>query len=94
VYRKKSDYMARDNIMYDVLRESWGSSALARLTERELSVLALLARGLSNKEIARDLCITSHTAKAHVSHILFKLGVESRTEAAVLWARHGLGIRD
>jgi DNA-binding NarL/FixJ family response regulator len=59
-----------------------------RLTERERSVLALLAAGKSNKEIARALFITPHTAKAHVSRILHKLGVESRTEAAVLYVRN------
>lgn len=58
-----------------------------RLTERERSVLTLLAAGKSNKEIARALLITPHTAKAHVSRILHKLGVESRTEAAVLYVR-------
>ena len=60
---------------------------LWRLTERERSVLALLASGKSNKEIARALFITPHTAKAHVSRILHKLGVETRTEAAVLYVR-------
>ncbi len=60
---------------------------IQRLTEREHAVLTLLAAGKSNKEIARALLITPDTAKAHVSRILHKLGVESRTEAAVLWTR-------
>ena len=59
--------------------------ALRRLTERETDVLRLLAAGRSNKEIARALCITSHTVKAHVTRILHKLDVESRTEAAVMY---------
>ncbi len=60
--------------------------SLARLTERERAVLALVAEGKSNKEIARTLHISIHTVKAHVSRVLYKLDKESRTEAAVLWA--------
>ena len=63
-----------------------GTTPLSRLTERERAVLALVAEGKSNKEIAHLLFITSHTAKAHVSRILHKLDKESRTELAVLWA--------
>lgn len=63
------------------------SVGLDRLTRREREVLALVAAGRSNKEIALALCITPHTAKAHVSRILHKLAAESRTEAAVLWER-------
>ena len=59
---------------------------LARLTERERAVLALIADGKSNKEIAQTLFVTIYTVKAHVSRILYKLDKESRTEAAVLWA--------
>jgi DNA-binding NarL/FixJ family response regulator len=53
------------------------------LTERELEVLALVGRGLSNKEIATDLGITERTARTHVSNILGKLGLASRTQAAL-----------
>lgn len=60
---------------------------LDRLTPRELQVIELVAQGKSNKEIASALCITTHTAKAHVQSILHKLGFESRTQAAVLWTR-------
>lgn len=63
-----------------------GSSPLSRLTERERAVLALVAEGKSNKEIAQALYITTHTVKAHVARILHKLGKESRIEVAVLWA--------
>jgi DNA-binding NarL/FixJ family response regulator/class 3 adenylate cyclase len=55
------------------------------LTSREREVLAQLARGASNKEIAYDLSITERTARTHVSNILGKLGLASRTQAA-LWA--------
>jgi DNA-binding NarL/FixJ family response regulator len=55
------------------------------LTDREKEVLALLGRGLSNKEIGAELFITERTARTYVSNILGKLGLQSRTQAA-LWA--------
>ena len=60
------------------------------LTQREQEVLALLARGLSNAEIAHQLTITISTPKHHVSAILSKLGAASRAEAVVLAMEHGL----
>jgi two-component system nitrate/nitrite response regulator NarL len=60
------------------------------LTPREQEVLALLAEGVSNKQIAHRLGISERTAKFHVNAILGKLGAESRTEAVVLAARLGL----
>src|SRR5215210_5475420 len=60
------------------------------LTAREREVLGLLGRGLSNKMIARELRISEHTVKFHVSSIYAKLGVASRTEAVSLGARLGL----
>ncbi|MCK9520543.1 MAG: response regulator transcription factor [Dehalococcoidia bacterium] len=60
------------------------------LTEREREVLELLALGLPNKQIARRLGISEHTAKFHVGAILSKLGAASRTEAVALAARRGL----
>jgi DNA-binding NarL/FixJ family response regulator len=60
------------------------------LTAREREVLGLLGRGLSNKMIARDLRISEHTVKFHVSSIYAKLGAASRTEAIGLGARLGL----
>jgi DNA-binding NarL/FixJ family response regulator len=56
------------------------------LTERELEVLALVAEGQSNKQIARQLCITVRTTNFHVGNILHKLDVASRVEAA-MWAK-------
>lgn len=60
------------------------------LTERETEVLRLLAQGMSNQEIARTLIIGEQTVKSHVSHILAKLGVPSRTQAALYAIRVGL----
>jgi DNA-binding NarL/FixJ family response regulator len=54
------------------------------LTPRELEVLALLARGMTNREIADALVISAKTVGIHVSHILAKLGVASRVEAAAI----------
>jgi DNA-binding NarL/FixJ family response regulator len=59
-------------------------SILDTLTTRELEVLRLLTRGRTNREIAEELVIAEVTAKVHVRHILKKLSVRSRTEAAVL----------
>ena len=61
------------------------------LTEREEEVLRLLAAGLSNKDIASLLFVAPSTVKTHVEHILGKLGVSDRVQAAVWAARHGLG---
>lgn len=60
------------------------------LTERETDVLKLIARGMANKQIARSLFIGDKTVKTHVSNILMKLGVRSRTQAALYAARTGL----
>ena len=66
------------------------AQAGAALTARELDVLRLVARGLSNKEIAADLRITTHTVKYHLAAVLEKLGVRSRTEAVSRGVRTGL----
>src|SRR5947207_2400343 len=60
------------------------------LTERETDVLRLLAQGYSNKQIARSLNNTEKTIKTHVSRILSKLGVQSRTQATLYAIRTGL----
>jgi DNA-binding NarL/FixJ family response regulator len=64
--------------------------AFQTLTPREVEILSVIARGLSNKEIARVLSASEFTIKAHVRNILAKLGVETRTEAAILGVQRGL----
>jgi DNA-binding NarL/FixJ family response regulator len=63
------------------------------LTEREREVLVLLAEGRSNKEIARQLHVSARTVQGHVGHVLGKLGMVSRTQAAIYATRHGLAPR-
>ncbi|MCH7576575.1 MAG: response regulator transcription factor [Chloroflexi bacterium] len=60
------------------------------LTEREFEVLAMAARGLSNKMIARELSLSDRTVQVHLSNIFGKLGVASRTEAVITALRRGL----
>ena len=64
------------------------------LTERELEVLAQLGKGASNKEIAYTLAITERTARTHVSNILGKLGLASRTQAALYAVENKLAATD
>jgi NarL family two-component system response regulator LiaR len=64
------------------------------LTEREVEVLQLVARGQSNQEIAEKLVISEATARTHVSHILRKLHLASRTQAALYALREGLASLD
>jgi two-component system, NarL family, response regulator LiaR len=73
-----------------LMREVRAPDSPETLTERETEVLRLLARGRSNKEIAYDLTIGEKTVKTHVSNILSKLGVPSRTQAALYAVRIGL----
>ncbi len=64
--------------------------ARSQLTERELEVLRLLVKGKSNTEIAKDLIVSVHTAKAHVCSILQKLCVDDRVQAAVKAVRENI----
>lgn len=59
-----------------------------RFTRREEEVLALVARGMSNQQIARELFVEVTTVKSHLGHALDKLGLESRVQAALWWSRH------
>ena len=83
----------------DLVRSLRGVSEMAAgskdliepLTDREQEVLRLLATGLSNRDMGSVLFIAESTVKTHVEHIIGKLGVSDRVQAAVWAARHGLG---
>ncbi|WP_064456608.1 response regulator [Streptomyces hygroscopicus] len=70
---------------------SGGQGRGGSLTEREREVLALIADGRSNREIARALVLSEKTVKTHVSNILMKLDLADRTQAALWAVRHGIG---
>jgi NarL family two-component system response regulator LiaR len=73
-----------------LMREVRAPESPEALTGREAEVLRLLARGKANKQIASSLYVSEKTVKAHVSSILMKLGVQSRTQAALYAVRSGL----
>jgi len=73
-----------------LMREVRAPEPVEALTPRETEVLRALAGGLANKEIARQLDISEKTVKTHVSSVLAKLGVQSRTQAALYAAQNGL----
>ena len=68
-------------------------SGIETLTERETAVLALVAQGMTNRQIATDLHISERTARTHVSNILAKLGFQSRTQAALFAVEEGMTAR-
>jgi DNA-binding NarL/FixJ family response regulator len=72
------------------LRNRRDGDPMSELTTRELEVLRLVATGKPNKEIAAELAISERTARTHVSRILRKLGLSSRTQAALWAVREGL----
>lgn len=76
------------------LRDDETDAVTASLTSRELEVLRLVGTGKANKEIATKLGISERTARTHVSNVLQKIGVSSRTQAALVAAHHGLVGRD
>jgi DNA-binding NarL/FixJ family response regulator len=76
--------------LVEALAQPAGEEPAERLTAREQDVLGLIAQGLSNKRIARELGIAEKTVKTHVGHVLAKLGVADRTQAALHAVRMGL----
>ena len=80
----------RDDVDALLQRLDAATAADGELTPREREVAALLAEGLSNSQLARRLYISPRTAAVHVSNILTKLGMTSRTEVATWAVRNGL----
>jgi DNA-binding NarL/FixJ family response regulator len=76
--------------LLDELGSSAEPAGVSTLTARETEVLRLLAEGRTNRQLARELYISEKTVSVHVSNILAKLGVRSRTEAAAVAHRDGL----
>lgn len=74
-----------------LVHQANNGGGLDSLTGREREVLAEIAKGRSNREIARALTVSEKTVKAHVSAVLAKLGVQDRTQAALLAVRHEHG---
>jgi DNA-binding NarL/FixJ family response regulator len=82
---------ATARLMREVVRAPEGPESLTEpLTEREAEVLKLLARGKANKQIAHELFVAVSTVKTHVNNLYRKLGVSSRTQAALYAAHTGL----
>jgi two-component system, NarL family, response regulator LiaR len=76
--------------LVETLAADGDEDPLDRLTPREREVLVLIGRGFPNKRIARELDVSEKTVKTHVGHVLAKLGVTDRTQAAVFAVRAGL----
>jgi len=96
VYRvNRGDSVLHPTIMRKVMQrfrnkgDGQESPSLELLTDREVEVLTLAARGKSNKEIAEELSVSVRTVEAHLGHIFNKLDVGSRTEAVILALRKG-----
>jgi DNA-binding NarL/FixJ family response regulator len=73
------------------LRAKTVSSPFPQLSHRELDILELIARGLDNQTIARQLVLTPKTVRNHVSNVLAKLNAGDRSQAIVIARRSGLG---
>ena len=77
-------------LMHELSVSSAAPTAEGQLTDREIDVLRLLARGLSNQGIADQLCLSERTVAKHIGNLLSKLGLENRTQAALYALREGL----
>ncbi|MFN2190099.1 MAG: response regulator [Candidatus Promineifilaceae bacterium] len=95
VYR--GEVVLHPSVAYVLLRalqteDENDETALKTLTSRETEVLQLVALGLTNQDIAAQLSIDERTVRVHVTHILQKLGLHNRTQAALFALRHGLTV--
>ena len=79
-----------ERLLHESVARDEATTRIAKLTERERSVLALLADGGNNRSIASALYISPFTARTHIQHLITKLGVHSRVEAAMFVAQNRL----
>jgi two-component system nitrate/nitrite response regulator NarL len=84
---RRSARLVRDLVEH---RSHTSPSQLKFLTARERQILLFLTQGIATAEISRELAISVHTARTHIQHILTKLGVHSKLEAAAYAVRNGL----
>ena len=84
------DPIVAARLVESIAGDATAAEPAERLTRREREVLELIARGFSNKRIALELGVAEKTVKAHVGHVLAKLGVSDRTQAALYAVRAGL----
>jgi len=91
VYRRDLDPAVAGKVMHQASDQHSKPATLLtqKLTDREIGVLQLLAKGMNNREIANQLHLSEGTVRNHVSAILEKLGVSDRTQAAVIAIQHG-----
>jgi DNA-binding NarL/FixJ family response regulator len=81
---------AQKQLVLEKSSDRGNGSPIDQLTARELDILRLIASGRSNKEIASELTLTEGTVKGYVSNVLAKIGVQDRTQAALLAVKEGL----
>lgn len=81
--------VAAVNVLKDLSGDSSGAPGLSILTTREVEVLNLVVQGRTNPQIAQELCITEHTAKAHLAKLMGKLGLENRVQLATYATQQG-----
>ena len=77
-------------LLQEISEPSSSGQDVGSLTEREVTVLKLVAQGFSNRDIANELTVSEATVRTHVSHILAKLDLSSRTQAALYALRRGI----
>jgi NarL family two-component system response regulator LiaR len=77
-------------MMKEIQQDRASKPVMDRLTARELEVLRLLAKGLSNEEIATQLVVSEVTIRTHISHLLAKLHLSSRVQATLYALREGI----
>ena len=87
-------HAGRKHITKEVGAKLAQRTTYAELTERELEVLRLMVKGMSNQEIGEALCIAEGTVKFHVNHILNKMDVNDRTQAVIAALKRGLASLD